>query len=159
MSDSPQQSSAPEGRTSGQGQVQQGELTVPPPTMTARLASTTLLLEAFAVLFGTMVAAAFLPDQGVGRGWVWGVGLVIVVVCVLASGTARSARGVVVGNAVQVLLVAVGVSLALVVLEAGVAALVVAVGFAALWWWLVSIGRRIDTDRRRWAVQLAEQQR
>jgi hypothetical protein len=136
-----------------------GELSVPPPTMTARLASTTLLLEAFAVLFGTMVAAAFLPEQGVGRGLVWGVGLAIVVVCVLACGAARSPRGVVIGNAVQVLLVAVGAALALVVLEAGVATLVVALGFAALWWWLVSIGHRIDRDRRRWAAQLAEQQR
>nr|WP_255480300.1 DUF4233 domain-containing protein [Quadrisphaera sp. RL12-1S] len=125
--------------------------------MTARLASTTLLLEAFAVLFGTMVAAAFLPGQGVGRGWTWGVGLALVVVCVVASGAARSPRGVAVGTAVQLLLVVVGAGLALVVVDAGVAALVVALGFAALWWWLVSIGHRIDRDRRRWAAQLAEQ--
>lgn len=159
MSQSPEPSSAPEGRGPAQQGPQQGELSVPPPTMTARLASTTLLLEAFAVLFGTMVAAAFLPEQGVGRGWVWGVGLAIVAVCVLACGAARSPRGVVVGNAVQVLLVAVGVALSLVVLEAGVATLVVAVGFAVLWRWLVGIGHRIDGDRRRWAAQLAEQQR
>ncbi|PWJ53962.1 Protein of unknown function [Quadrisphaera granulorum] len=159
MSDSPQQPSAPEGQRTGQEHGQQGDLTVPPPTMTARLASTTLLLEAFAVLFGTMVAAAFLPPLGVGLGWVWGIGLALVVVCVLATGTARSPRGVVIGNAVQVLLVAVGVVLAVLVFEAGIATLVVAIGFAALWWWLVSIGRRIDTDRRRWAAQLAEQQR
>ncbi|TNM67688.1 DUF4233 domain-containing protein [Streptomyces sp. NP160] len=158
MSESSQQPSAPQARGPAQQRAELGELSVPPPTMTARLAATTLLLEAFAVLFGTMVAAAFLPEQGVGRGLVWGVGLGLVVVCVLACGAARSPRGVVVGNAVQVLLVAVGAALCLVVLEAGIATLVVALGFAALWWWLVSIGHRIDADRRRWAAQLAAQQ-
>jgi hypothetical protein len=49
---------------------------------------------------------------------------------------------------VQVLLVLAGIPLP--------AMIVVGVGFAALWWWLVSIGRRVDADRRRWAADLAE---
>lgn len=138
------------------GPPQQGELSVPPPTMTARLASTVLLLEAFAVFFGTLVASVLLPPAGVGRGPVWGLGLALALVCVVASGTARRPRGVALGTGVQVLLVLSGVVVALVATEAGLAALVVALGFAALWWWLVSVGRRIDADRRRWAAQLAQ---
>ena len=116
--------------------------------MTARLAAVVLLLEAFAVFFATLVASALLPAEGYSRGWVWGVGLALVVVCVLASGAARRPGGVAVGWVVQVLLVLAGIPLP--------AMVVVGVGFAALWWWLVSIGRRVDADRRRWAADLAE---
>jgi hypothetical protein len=48
-----------------------------------------------------------------------------------------------VGTAVQVVLIATGVFVP--------AMFVVGAGFAALWVWLVSVGRRIDADRRRWA--------
>lgn len=121
---------------------------MPPPTMTARLAAVVLLLEAFAVFFATLVASALLPSEGYSRGAVWGVGLALVVVCALASGAARRPGGVAVGTAVQVLLVLAGIPLP--------AMIVVGVGFAALWWWLVAIGRRVDADRRRWATDLAE---
>jgi len=136
---------APEHPPGGQAQEQAA---VPPPTMTARLAAVVLLLEAFAVFFATLVASALLPAEGYSRGWVWGVGLALAVVCVLASGAARRPGGVAVGWAVQVLLVLAGIPLP--------AMIVVGVGFAALWWWLVSIGRRVDADRRRWAAELAE---
>ncbi len=122
-------------------------LTVPPPTMTARLASTVLLLEAFAVFFGTLVGSALLPGQGIGRGWVWAVGGVLTLLCVLASGSARRPGGLVLGTAVQVLLLLTGLAVP--------AMFAVGIGFGALWWWLVSIGRRVDADRRRWAQQAA----
>jgi hypothetical protein len=114
--------------------------------MTARLAATVLLLEAFAVFFGTLVAAALLPPQGRwSTAQVWAAGGALAVVCLLVSGLVRRPAGIALGWLVQGLLVASGVFVP--------AMFAVGVVFAALWAWLVAIGRRIDADRRRWAAQ------
>jgi hypothetical protein len=119
--------------------------------MTARLSATVLVLEALLVFFLTLVEATLLPrSTGYSTGQVWTAGLVMVVVCVLVAGVVRRPGGLVVGAVLQVLLIATGVFLP-VMYGVGVV-------FAALFAWLVSIGRRIDRDRRRWAEQEARAQ-
>lgn len=121
---------------------------VPPPTMTARLGSTALLLEAFVVLFAALAATGLLTHGGgLTVAQVWLAALVLVVACVLAAGLARRPSALAAGAVVQGLVVATGFWVPLM--------FAVGLGFAALWVWLVSIGRRIDGDRRRWAAQLA----
>ena len=123
-------------------------LEVPPPTMTPRLAATTLLLEAFVVFFATLVASRLLTGPGgPSVGAVFAVGGALTVVFVLATGVVRRPGGLVVGTGLQVVLVALGVLVPVMFLVGAV--------FAALWFWLVGIGRRIDRDRRAWAADLA----
>ena len=112
--------------------------------MTARLAAAVLVLEAVMVFFATVVAATLLPgSDGYSAGSVWAVGLGLALLCVLVGALVRRPGGIALGSAVQVLLIATGVFVP--------AMFVVGAGFAALWVWLVSVGRRIDADRRRWA--------
>lgn len=126
----------------------EGPLEVPPPTMTPRLASAGLLLEAFVVFFATIVASRFLPDAGrasvVG---VFAVGGVLTLLFLLASGVVRRPGGLALGVGLQVLLVVLGVFVPVM--------FIVGAGFAALWGWLVGIGQRVDRDRRAWAADLA----
>ncbi len=123
-------------------------LEVPPPTMTVRLASATLLLEAFIVFFATIVASRFVAvPGGPSVGAVFAVGGAMAVAFVLAGGVVRRPGGIALGTGLQVLLIALGF---LVPSMFFVGAL-----FAALWFWLVSIGRRVDRDRRAWAADLA----
>ncbi len=138
----------PDGAGPDGGPAPEGPLEVPPPTMTPRLAAATLLLESFVVFFATLVASRLLTvPGGPSVGAVFAVGGGLAVVFLLASGVARRPGGVALGTGLQVVLVALGVFVPV----------MFAVGllFAGLWFWLVSIGRRVDRDRRRWAADLA----
>ena len=126
-----------------------GELSVPRPTMTATLTAVLLLLEGFLVFFATLVAATLLPGStDLPAGAIWGAGLALALVCLVAAGLTRRPGGIAAGAVLQGVLVATGVFVPVM--------FVVGLGFAALWLWLVRVGRRIDADRRRWARQLAE---
>lgn len=107
--------------------------------MTARLAAAVLVLEAFLVFFATLVASrtASLPGEVV-----WAGGLGLAVVCVLAAGVVRRPRGLAVGTAVQVAILLTGIWVPLMWVLGAV--------FLAVWFWMVSIGRRIDRDRAAW---------
>ncbi|WP_092860875.1 DUF4233 domain-containing protein [Quadrisphaera sp. DSM 44207] len=124
---------------------------MPPPVMTARLAATVLLMEALLAFFATLVAFALVAGQGgLGRGQVWVVGLALALAFLVAAGLVRRPGGLVVGTVLQGVLIATGVVVP--------AMFLVGALFAGLWLWIVSVGRRIDADRRRWARDLAAQQ-
>ena len=130
------------------GAPEEGPLEVPPPTMTARLAAATLLLEAFVVFFATLVASRLITGPGgPSVGAVFAVGGGLALVFLLASGVARRPGGVALGTGLQVVLVSLGFFVTSMFL--------VGLLFAGLWAWLVWIGRKVDADRRRWAADLA----
>ncbi len=109
-----------------------------PGTNTARLAAAVLALEAFLVLFATLVAQTMssLPTAAV---WTGGGGLALA--CLLLAGLTRRRAGLVAGTVMQGVLVATGVWVP--------AMYVLGVLFAALWFWLVALGARADRGRAR----------
>lgn len=74
--------------------------------MTRRLCATVLTFEGVVVFFGALVASRA-SDVGQGRALAVGGGLAIL--CILSSGALRGPRGLSVGWAVQVLVIATGV--------------------------------------------------
>ena len=126
-----------------------GRLSVPKPTMTATLTAVLLVLESLLVFFATLVAATLLPGStGLSGALVWGVGLALALVCLVAAGLTRRPGGIAVSAVLQGVIVATGAFVPVMFL--------VGLAFAALWLYLVRVGRRIDADRRRWARRLAE---
>lgn len=108
--------------------------------MTARLAAAVLALEGFLVFFATLVASRTVDLPG---GVVWGVGLGLALACVLAAGAVRRPGGLVVGSALQFVLLLTGFWVPAMWLLGAV--------FGAMWCWLVRVGRRIDRDRAAWS--------
>lgn len=84
-------------------------------------------------------------DVDAGRAWSLAGGLAVL--CLLTAGSLRSPAGYVVGHAIQVGTVALGLLLPAMF---GVGAL-----FAALWFTAYFLGRRIEADKARWAAEEA----
>ena len=114
-------------------------------TMTGRFAAMTLALESLVVFFATLVASRLStldpPSCGSAvRPSLW-----------CACWRPRqpvAAGGLVVGSAVQVLVLGTGV---FVPAMFGLGAV-----FAAMWVWLLMVGRRIDRDRAAWESSPAQ---
>ncbi|MEJ5869232.1 DUF4233 domain-containing protein [Pseudokineococcus sp. 5B2Z-1] len=104
--------------------------------MTARLAASVLVLEAFLVFFAVL-AASQLSDAPAGL--VWGGGLGLAVVLLLASGLVRRPWGIALGWVLQ----------AVVVLGGLVLPAMFALGalFAVLWFAMIRLGRKVERDR------------
>lgn len=96
----------------------------------------TLVLEFFVVFFATLVASRL---SGLDAAVVWTGGGVLAVACLLASGVVRRPGGLAVGTVLQVLLIGTGLWVP--------AMFALGAVFAALWVWLLLLGRRIDRDR------------
>lgn len=97
------------------------------------LCSSTLIGEAFVVLFAALVAMRL---SDVPHGTLWAVSGVAMVLCVLLCGMLGRPGGVALGWALQIGLIASGT---VVPTMYGLGAV-----FAALWWCSVRYGRRID---------------
>ncbi|NMR19607.1 DUF4233 domain-containing protein [Cellulomonas fimi] len=114
-------------------------------------AATTLVLEAFVVLFATAMAYALRAAPG---SVVWAIGGTLSIVLLLLSGMLRSPGGYVAGSIVQVLLLLGGVALLVAPVEAagfvGTMTLVVAGVFVALWVTGLRLGARIDREKADW---------
>ena len=114
-------------------------------------AATTLLLEAFVVLFATLAAFGLRVAPTVA---VWAVGGVLSGVLILASGSLRRPGDYLFGSIVQGVILAGG----LVLLAAPVAAapfvggtaLAVGIIFVALWVVALRLGGRIDREKADW---------
>ncbi|MGC5626714.1 DUF4233 domain-containing protein [Georgenia sp. Z1344] len=118
----------------------------PPKSARVMFLTAILALEAFVMLFATLVAhglrAAPLP-------WVWGVGMTAMVLCLVGAGLVRKyPREVgVLGWLIQLGLAAVAIVVPLM--------LVLAVVFALIWLIALRTGADIDSDRRdRYAAEL-----
>jgi hypothetical protein len=101
--------------------------------MQRRLCSVVLIFEGFVVFFGALVASR--DSDRVSSGTALGVGGVLAVACVLASGALRSPRGIAIGWGVQVLVLATGVIVP--------AMLVMGLLFGALWVGALRIGKLV----------------
>jgi hypothetical protein len=103
--------------------------------MTSRLAASCLGLEAFLVFFATLVALRLvdLPDAVV-----WAAGGGLAVACVLVAGLVRRRSGMLAGTALQAVIVATAFWVP--------AMLFMGLVFVALWFWLVTLGARIDRE-------------
>lgn len=118
----------------------------PPRSALVTFTQATLLFEAFATLFATLVL------WGLGRGgqvsidsgFVWGAGGVLAVLFMLASGAASRRAGRILGWVLHLPLIAAGV------LEITIA--VVGVMFLAVYALGVRLGSRIDRERAERAV-------
>ena len=114
-------------------------------------AATTLMLEAFVVLFATLVAYGLRVAPG---GVLWPAGGALALVLVLLSGSLGRPGGYLAGTLVQVPVVASGfVLLAAPVAGAGFGATIVFVIagiFVALWVTSLRLGGRIDRERAEW---------
>jgi len=95
-----------------------------------------LTLEAFVVLFATLVAFGLRVAE---PALVWSVGGAGVVLCLLAADRARRGGAVILGSIVQAALLASGIVVGMMFVVGGV--------FAVIWVVALALGRRIDTER------------
>jgi hypothetical protein len=102
---------------------------------TARLAASSLVLEALLVFFATLAALPLL-DRPASSVWLVGGGLGVA--CLVVAGLVRRRIGIVLGTLLQVAVVATGFWLPAMFFMGAV--------FAGLWLWMVSIGARIDRE-------------
>jgi hypothetical protein len=97
------------------------------------LCSSTLIGEAFVVLFAALVAMRL---SDVPHGVLWAVSATAVLFCVLLCGLLGRPGGVALGWVFQAALIASGAVVPMMFVVGGV--------FALLWWCSVHYGRRID---------------
>lgn len=109
-----------------------------PGTSTARLAAAVLALEAFLVLFATLVAQAM---SSLPTALVWAGGGALALTCLLLAGLTRRRAGLAAGTVMQGVLVATGIWVP--------AMYALGALFALLWFWLVGLGARADRGRAR----------
>lgn len=95
-----------------------------------------LTLEAFVVLFATLVAFGLRVAE---PALVWSVGGAGVVLCLLAADRARRGGALILGSVVQAVLLASGIVVGMMFIVGGV--------FAVIWVVALALGRRIDTER------------
>ncbi len=126
-----------------------GELVVPPPNITVRLAAAALGLEAVVVFFAALVAIGLTvpAEDGLSRTTLLVGGLVLAVVFVLAAGIVRRPGGIAIGWVLQLVLIALGLVVPVM--------FVLGALFLLMWLWFLRLGKRVDGDRRRWAADLA----
>lgn len=111
--------------------------------------ATTLVLEAFVVLFATLVAHGL---RAAPPGVVWGLGGALALSLTLAAGVQGRPGGLVVGSVLQVPVLLGGL-----LLPPAAAPVMVVVGvvFVALWIASMRLGGRIDRERAERAVVAA----
>ncbi len=98
--------------------------------------TTVLALEAFVVLFASLVAFGLdLAEPAV----VWTVGGIAAVVFLLLAGLVRYRAGLVLGSVMQVALIASGLVIPMMFFVGGI--------FAVIWIVALRLGRRIDVER------------
>lgn len=98
--------------------------------------TTVLALEAFVVLFATLVGIGLdLADAAI----VWSVGGAGVLVCLVLAGLAKRRIGVILGSVVQGLLIAAGFLIPMM--------FTIGIIFAIIWVVALRLGHRIDVER------------
>jgi hypothetical protein len=124
-------------------------MTVPAPVRRKRparpqFASTVLLLEAFLVLFATLVAfgLAAASPTGLSTGTIWLVGAALMVVLAVLSRTVTRTGGYVAGSVAQAVVLAAGLVVPTMVVVGGL--------FVILWFVALRLGGRIDRERAEW---------
>lgn len=113
---------------------------------TRTMAATVLTFEAMVVFFAGLVAMNL---SGLDRGLGLGVFSALAVACLLVAGLLRRPAGFTAGWVVQVLVVASGFFVPMMV--------IVGLLFAALWFFALRIGRRIERDQALVADRLARE--
>ncbi len=101
------------------------------------LAASMLVLEAFAVFFGALVAGRMNSDLGLGRSLTILGGLALA--CVVTAGLLRWRAGFLLGGLLQVLVIATGLWLPAMYFVGAV--------FALLWVLALRVGGRIERER------------
>lgn len=101
------------------------------------LAASMLVLEAFAVFFGALVAGRMNSDLGIGRALTILGGLALA--CVVTAGLLRWRAGFLLGGVLQVLVIATGLWLPAMYFVGAV--------FALLWVLALRVGGRIERER------------
>lgn len=104
--------------------------------MTARLAAAVLVLEAFLVFFAVLAASQLSQAPA---GLVWGGGLGLAFVLLLASGLVRRPGGIALGWVLQVVVVLGGLVLPAMFALGGL--------FVLLWFGMLRLGRKVDRER------------
>jgi len=104
--------------------------------VTARLAASVLVLEAFLVFFAVL-AASRLTDAPAGL--VWGGGLGLAVVLLLSSGLVRRPWGIALGWVLQLVVLLGGLVLPAMFALGGL--------FVLVWFGMLRLGRKVDGDR------------
>ena len=107
------------------------------------LASVVLSFEAFVVFFATLAAFGLKvsdPQQNLpSTQWIWGIGLSLAILCILAPGVLRKPWGYSLGWVIQALMLASGFWLWGMFLVAGLT--------TAMWVWALIAGSTIDKAR------------
>lgn len=109
----------------------------PPRSARRQFAATMLTLEAFVVLFATLVAYGL---RVAPAAVVWTVGGTLAVALLVVAGLLRWPGGYLAGSVLQVALLATGVGVPMMFVVGGV--------FAVLWVVSLRLGGRIDRERR-----------
>lgn len=106
---------------------------------TVQFTQTILVLEAFVVVFGTLVAFGLrvAPESAI-----WTTGGVLTVALLILSGLMGRPGGYVAGSVAQVVVLASGLVVTAMIVIGGV--------FAVLWVVALRLGRRIDRERAEW---------
>ncbi|MBD8079308.1 DUF4233 domain-containing protein [Cellulosimicrobium arenosum] len=123
-----------------------GDRIAPKKSARSQFASTTLLLEAFVVVFATLAAYGLrgVPSAGgpyelPGAGSIWLVGGVLTLVLIILSRAVGSPGGYVAGSVVQLPVLAVGFVVPMMFVVGGI--------FVVLWFVSLRLGGRIDRER------------
>ncbi|WP_066581962.1 DUF4233 domain-containing protein [Cellulomonas timonensis] len=108
--------------------------------------STILLLEAFLVLFVTLVAygLAAIEPGGPSGGAIWAVGGALMLVLIVLSRLMAWPGGYIAGSVAQVLVLATGIAVPMMFIVGGV--------FVVMWVVALRLGGRIDRERAEWAA-------
>ncbi|OLT48278.1 hypothetical protein BJF88_16910 [Cellulosimicrobium sp. CUA-896] len=134
------------GRAAGPVRPSPGDRIRPKRPAKVQFASTTLLLEAFLVLFATLVAYGLRdvpysrgPLELPGAASIWVVGGALAVVLVVLSRMVGTPGGYVAGSVVQVPVLGLGLVVPMMFVVGGI--------FVALWIVSIRLGDRIDRER------------
>lgn len=107
------------------------------------LATVVLSFEAFVVFFATLAAFGLKvsdPEQNLPSSeWIWGIGLSLAILCILAPGVLRRPGGYALGWAIQAIMLVSGFWLWGMFLVAGLT--------TAMWVWALLAGGTIDKAR------------
>ncbi|WNB84937.1 DUF4233 domain-containing protein [Cellulomonas sp. ATA003] len=122
-----------------------------------QFAATTLAMEAFVVLFGTLVAYGL---RVAPPGVLWAVGGGLAFVLLLLSGMLRAPGGYLAGTLVQIPVLASGFVLLFAPVPGGgfgaTILFVISAVFVALWVFSLRVGGRIDRERAEWDAAHAD---
>lgn len=118
----------------------------PPRSATVVFCTAVLVLEAFVVLFASLVAIGF---EIAPRQVIWGVGLSISALCLVLSGLTKRRFATIAGTVIQALLIGSGFLIPGMFIVGGI--------FAVIWVVALRLGARIDRERAERAQAEREQ--